>query len=1044
MGKAVRVLVLAAVGAIVPVAAFAQATIAGVVRDTSGAVLPGVTVEATSPALTEKVRTVVTDGTGQYRIVTLPPGRYDIRFSLTGFTTVQRDGVNVSGSGVLPINAEMRVGALQETITVSGESPLVDTQTTRRETVIDAETISALPITRNYGGILYATPGLVVQPGVNANALQPSMALFSAHGGISTEGRVFVNGVSVNGPFGQNSVTQFAFDVGNAQEMQVMVGGGLGESETGGPVANIVPRSGGNSFSGSAFLSGTQSRFQANNVTDELRAQGIANPPTVRKNWDSSLGVGGPIMRDRFWFFGNLRSIGIAQVVPANIAPNANLGDDSIWHYTPVPGVESRFVETKLDISGRLTGQVTPRNRVSFSYQPQYRCLGSTLTQDADGCRVRGSDWIGSVAGGTTSAPEASAGYMDGPTSLTQATWTSPVSSRHLFDAAVSRFWYSIIGNGDFAPDAPLGLIGVTESSGRYGRPGVSYRAPLGSGEYDTVSWNWRASWSYVTGGHSTKLGYQGTRMHYDWLSVTNPSLMRYTFNTPQAQWGLPGGLPTSVNYSLSERWDNANRTVANSIYIQDQWTRGRMTLQGALRYDHVTSWAPDGGNGTDQTTRFNPTPIRFGRMDSVTGFNDLTPRFGIAYDLFGNGRTALKASAGKYLQAATADGIYSSQNQGLNFVRSASRSWTDTNRNYAVDCDLLNPAAQPASAGGDVCGPLTGNNLNFGDLNPNTTRVDPEILSGWGVRPYNWRFGASVQHELRPGISIDVGYNRRHWGNFFATYNELVGADDYDVYTVPVPSHANLPNAGGTESFVAITPEAAARGSRTFQTLEKNVAGEERTAYWHGVDVNGTARLGTVTLQMGTTTGRGVRDTCALWRARPQFQISGTTSQSADSCDVTEPWLTSVRGLASYQVPRIDVLLSTTVRSVRTNASENASNGASLDANYQIPNSVIVGFLGRLPAGASAAQNTTVNLLAPSELYPLDRRTEVDVRIAKILRFAGTRLDLGVDLYNLFNASTATAYQETYLYTNSGATWLEPTAILGPRLARFNATLSF
>ena len=197
-------------------AALAQATIAGIVRDSSGAVLPGVVVEASSPSLTEKVRTALTDGTGQYRIVTLPPGSYIVTFSLTGFTTVRRDNINVSGTGVIPINADLRLGSLQETITVSGESPLVDTQTTRRETVINSDTINALPITRNYGGVLYATPGLVVQPGVNANALMPSMALFSAHGGISTEGRVFVDGVSVNGPFGQNSVTQFAFDVGNA------------------------------------------------------------------------------------------------------------------------------------------------------------------------------------------------------------------------------------------------------------------------------------------------------------------------------------------------------------------------------------------------------------------------------------------------------------------------------------------------------------------------------------------------------------------------------------------------------------------------------------------------------------------------------------------------------------------------------------------------------------------------------------------------------------------------------------------------------------
>src|SRR5688572_5409242 len=685
-------------------AAFAQATIAGVVRDTSGAVLPGVVVEATSPSLTEKVRTALSDGAGQYRIVTLPPGSYVVTFSLTGFTTVKRDNVSVSGSGVIPINAELRLGSLQETITVSGESPVVDTQTTRRETVINSETINALPITRNYGGVLYATPGLVVQPGVNANALMPSMALFSAHGGISTEGRVFVDGVSVNGPFGQNSVTQFAFDVGNAQEMQVMVGGGLGESETGGPVANIIPKSGGNTFSGTAFLSGTQSRFQSNNITDALRADGISDPPTVRKNWDSSAGLGGPILHDRFWFFGNVRSIGIAQVVSAAIAPNANLGDATKWFYEPVPGVETRFVETKLDFSGRLTGQVTPRNRLSFSYQPQYRCLGSTLTVDAEGCRVRGADWIGSPAGPETNAPEASSGYMDGPTSLTQATWTSPMSSRHLVDAAVSRFWYTIIGNGDFAPDSPLGLIGVTESSNIYGRPGVSYRAPYGSGEYDTVSWNWRAAWSYVTCEHGLKLGYQGTPMHYDWLSVTKPSLMRYTFNNR---------LPTSFNYTSTSSWDNANRTVAHSLYLQDQWTRGRMTLQGALRYDRVVSWAPDGGNGTDQTTRLAPQPIRFGRMESVTGFNDLTPRMGLAYDLFGTGRTALKVSAGKYLSAATADGIYSSQNQGLNYVRSASRAWTDSNGNYEVDCDLLSPAAQTSAGGRDVCGALTGANLN-------------------------------------------------------------------------------------------------------------------------------------------------------------------------------------------------------------------------------------------------------------------------------------------------------------------------------------------
>jgi hypothetical protein len=197
--------------------------------------------------------------------------------------------------------------------------------------------------------------------------------------------------------------------------------------------------------------------------------------------------------------------------------------------------------------------------------------------------------------------------------------------------------------------------------------------------------------------------------------------------------------------------------------------------------------------------------------------------------------------------------------------------------------------------------------------------------------------------------------------------------------------------------------------------------------------------------VQAGTSTGRGVRNTCALWAARPQFSIgAGNVANPVDSCDVTEPWLTTFRGLASYRIPKADVLISSSIRSVRTVASENASNGSSLAANYQLPNTVVQTLLGRLPAGASAAQTTTVNLLAPSQLYPLERRTEVDMRFAKILRFGGSRLDVGIDVYNLFNSNATTTYLQTFLYTNSGATWLDPTAILGPRLARLNATLTF
>ena len=177
------------------------------------------------------------------------------------------------------------------------------------------------------------------------------------------------------------------------------------------------------------------------------------------------------------------------------------------------------------------------------------------------------------------------------------------------------------------------------------------------------------------------------------------------------------------------------------------------------------------------------------------------------------------------------------------------------------------------------------------------------------------------------------------------------------------------------------------------------------------------------------------------MWAARPELQ----GSSRADSCDVTEPWMTSFRGLASYRIPKVDVQISSTLRSTRTTAGgDNASNGSSLAGNYQLPNSEVVKYLGRLPAGALPTGTTTVNIVVPSALYPSERRNQIDVRIAKILRFGGRKLDVGADIYNLLNANTATSFDQTYLFSNNGATYLNPTAIMAPLLVRFNATLTF
>jgi hypothetical protein len=1050
---------------LLPKSVHAQATIAGVIRDASAAVLPGVTVEASSPALIEKTRTVVSDGTGQYRITDLPPGTYSVTFTLTGFSTVRREDVAVSGSGVITINADLRVGALQETLTVTGQSPIVDTQSVRREVVLNNETLSTLPATRGYGSALAAVPALSSGGVAGANAQSapttPQMTFFTAHGGPSGEGRVMTSGLTVAAPFGGGGVSDVTYDTANADEMQVLISGGLGEAETGGPSINIVPKSGGNNFRGSAFYSTSGDWATSNNLDDQLRSFGITQPPTLRTNWDTSFSLGGPIKRDRLWFFANVRGWANASVVDG-IFGNRFAGDASHWDYSADQSIEARTAEGRKIIAARLTAQVTPRNRVTFSHDYQRRCGGSTLKESGDGCRQAGGDWIasGRTFGADTVSPETFPGYHNFPYNTTQATYSAPLSNRTLIEAGYSRFTYRYARFGQAAPDGLMDIIPVTETSSQWGRPQFSYRGvfdPLdfGFNDNDALNSSWRASAAYVTGSHNMKVGYTGTFIEVHNGRVPNHTQLRYTFNAnapvsaacPAVPAGTPRLCPTSVSYFLSPRWDQHDRTQAMGFYAQDQWTMGRLTLQGGVRYDRAWSWAPAEGNGTTETSQFNPQPISFERTVSVRGYNDITPRFGVAYDLFGNGKTALKFNGGKYLEAATGDVIYSSNNPAARIITrigsgpAAARGWTDGNRNYIVDCNLLSPAAQDNLAtGGDQCASVGGAGLNFGSTNPNSTTVNPDILGGWGVRPNDWQLGASVQHELVPRVSVELAYNRRWWGNFFVTDNTLTTAADYDVYSIVIPQHENLPGAGESAQFVAITPAASARGAQSYMTTEKDY-GDPRTAYWHGVDFTATARLPFgLNLQGGTSTGRGVRDTCNVTRALPE--LLGTAR--VDSCDVTEDWLTAFRGLASYTLPKIDVLVSASMRSIVTAPGGSASNGLSLAANYVVPNSVIQQSLGRLPANATAAQTTTVNLLNPGQLYTLERTNLMDMRFAKIFRFAGRRADVGMDLYNLFNSNVTSAYQQTYEYATNGAAWLRPTAIVSPRLARFHVTFNF
>jgi len=270
---------------LIPTAAYAQASIVGTVKDASGAVLPGVTVEASSPALIEKTRAVVSNTVGQYTIDSLRPGTYTVTFTLAGFAPVKREGIELSGSFAATVNADLKVGNVSETITVSGATPVVDVTSAHTQEVMTGTTVNNIPTSRNYGGLISLVPAINVQGNDVGGSQGAIFNVFQVHGGRRNEGQVQVDGMSAG--YQGMGVSSYVTEIGNAQEVVFSLSGGLGEAVTGGPQMNIIGKQGGNRFAGSFFINGTGSSFQGTNLTPELQAKGLTTAQSLarRNRW---------------------------------------------------------------------------------------------------------------------------------------------------------------------------------------------------------------------------------------------------------------------------------------------------------------------------------------------------------------------------------------------------------------------------------------------------------------------------------------------------------------------------------------------------------------------------------------------------------------------------------------------------------------------------------------------------------------------------------------------------------------------------------------
>ncbi len=332
---------------LLPTLASAQSAITGLVRDTTGAVLPGVTVEAASPVLIEKVRTVVSDGEGRYTIDNLRPGTYVVTFTLTGFSTLRREGFELPGNSTMTLNADLRVGAVAESVSVTGASPIVDVQNTQRTQVLTRDLLDALPTARNYSGLAALMPGVrMTNTDVGGNQ-QMEQIYMVTHGSRLTDTTVQVDGMALNSLLSDNQVQAYFSDAANSEVTYQM--SGLGADVSGGGVKiNMIPKEGGNRFSGSAFIGGTDGSWQGDNVTPELKARGLKGGNRITHIYDINFGLGGPIMKDKLWFFGTYRKFSTNDVVANAFYKDGRPAEEE-------QGIQNQMV--------RLTWQMTPRKK---------------------------------------------------------------------------------------------------------------------------------------------------------------------------------------------------------------------------------------------------------------------------------------------------------------------------------------------------------------------------------------------------------------------------------------------------------------------------------------------------------------------------------------------------------------------------------------------------------------------------------------------------------------------------------------------------------
>jgi hypothetical protein len=877
----------------------------------------------------------------------------------------------------------------------------VDVQNTTRQQVLTHEVIDAIPTGRSDKNLATLIPGVSIAGAISQDVggtQDQVSAQLTVHGSRGTDQRLTQNGVPLSITLNGANTLIVATNLSAYQEIAIDTGAVSAELPTGGVRVNYVPKDGGNRLSGTFVFGFGNGSMQSENFTDELKAAGLGTPNALKQSYDYNPGIGGPILRDRLWFHVAYKKQG-TDAYPAGIFANRNANDPNSWSY--VADQSSRPFNTVdgSDLHMRVTWQVLPKLKFAFSDQESGYCACT------DGINA-------------TTSPEAALHRKTIKQRNLMADWTAPLTNNLLIEGAFINRHQDQVRNVPPGYENPA-MISVMEQA----LNNLVYRTVnVGAGATPNLRDSWfatmfiRSAVSYVTGGHIMKAGFifgNGNERHA--LGNQLPGAIPYSYR-------FNNGVPNLITLYGYPMWTTYTTDSDSGIFVQDKWTAGRMTLSGGLRFDHFANSAPESVAGPTQL--LPNRNLVFPATDGVS-FKDITPKLGAVYDLTGDGKTAVKASLNKYVQGLSSqDPFFGSVLMPINRVGNATtRSWNDRttfpagdprNGNYVPDCDLASPAAN------GECGAMA--NQNFGGARGGNV-YDPAILEGWGVRGYNWEFSAGVQREVLPRVSLDVSYFRRWYGNFFVIDNRAVSPSDVGAFSVPAPAtDSRLPSAGQTISGFYDLNQNRVGQVDNYVTKASNYGDQSET--WSGVDVNLNARIrGGLLLQGGTSTGRTHTDTCEIREKLPE------TAMLNPFCDAKTPWLTQVKFVAAYTVPRVDVHVSGTLQNLP---------GPALSATFVASNALVQPSLNRPLSGGAA--NATVNLIAPGSTN-FDRYTQIDLRVGKSVQVGTSRVAVNLDIFNALNADSVLSVNNTF---GGARPWLSPQSIMQGRLLKVSGQFDF